>query len=559
MRVRVRVRCPSRPGTVGGGAHTGPVGSTGGRGVVRGAPWAPAVRTSPTVLHLDLDAFYAAVEQRDKPSLRGKPVVVGGTGWRGVVATASYEARAFGVGSAMPTAMARRRAPHAAYLAGRFEAYRAASRAVMALVGELSEVVEPLSLDEAYVDLAPGTTGRGAPVTGHPGAGAVLDVGAVRALAEDFRARVLRATGLAVSVGAGTSKLVAKIASDLDKPDGLRVVPPGTEADLLAPMPVRRLPGVGPVTEERLVRHGYATVGALAAAELVEVVSLVGQAHGAALHAHAHGVDSRPVEAHRESKSVSAEETFPVDLTDRALLGAQVVRLSRRVADRLRREGTSGRTVTLKARRHDFSTLSRSSTTAHPVDDASTIAAAASTLLAGVDVSDGLRLLGVGVSGLSGYAQQDLLAALEEASLDGAGRDSGVEGRVTGGHDGAGLDGPDHDASAGAGDDVQDAAQADAGEGGGTVAGEGSPADDPATREGVAPYGPLPAGQRWRPGQDVVHAEQGPGWVQGSGAGWVTVRFEGPHTPVGPVRSFRVDDEALVLADPPEWTPTHAP
>lgn len=458
-------------------------------------PRAPG-RTAPTVLHLDLDAFFAAVEQRDKPSLRGKPVVVGGTGWRGVVATASYEARVFGVGSAMPTAMARRRAPHAAYLAGRFDAYRAASRAVMALVGELSDVVEPLSLDEAYVDLASG------------GAGAALDVQAVRALAQDFRDRVCAATGLTVSVGAGTSKLVAKIASDLDKPDGLRVVPPGTEAALLAPMPVRRLPGVGPVTEERLVRHGYTTIASLAAAELVEVVSLVGQVHGAALHAHAHGVDTRPVEAHRESKSVSAEETFPVDITDRAVLGAQAARLSRRVAERLQRDGLSGRTVTLKARRYDFSILSRSSTTAHPVDDAGAIAAVAATLLAGVDVSDGLRLLGVGVSGLSDFAQQDLLAALEETVV--------------------------HEV------EVEE------------------PADDQALREGVAPYGPLPAGQQWRPGQDVHHAEQGPGWVQGSGVGWVTVRFEGPHTPVGPVRSFRVDDAALTPADPPEWTPVLA-
>ena len=497
------------PATVGGGAHTGCVVSTGGRGAVRSTPWAPALRTSPTVVHLDLDAFFAAVEQRDKPSLRGKPVVVGGTGWRGVVATASYEARVFGVGSAMPTAMARRRAPHAAYLAGRFEAYRSASRAVMALVGELSEVVEPLSLDEAYVDLAPGPSGT-----------SPLGVEGVRTVAQEFRERVRRTTGLTVSVGAGTSKLVAKIASDLDKPDGLRVVAPGTEADLLAPMPVRRLPGVGPVTEERLVRHGYATVGALAAAELVEVVSLVGQAHGAALHAHAHGVDARPVEARRESKSVSAEETFTVDLTDRALLGAQVVRLARRVAERLQRDGISGRTVTLKARRHDFSVLSRSSTTAHPVDDAATITAAAAALLAGLDVSDGLRLLGVGVSGLSDFAQQDLLAALEESAVE--------EG--SGGREGA----QDDDGAA-------------------TVP------EDPATREGVAPYGPLPTGQRWRPGQDVVHAEQGRGWVQGSGAGWVTVRFEGPHTPVGPVRSFRVDDRALAPADPPEWAPVLAP
>ncbi len=442
------------------------------------------------MLHLDLDAFYAAVEQRDKPSLRGKPVVVGGTGWRGVVATASYEARAFGVGSAMPTSMARRRAPHAAYLAPRFPAYQRASAEVMALVAELAGVaalVEPLSLDEAYVDLAPG----------HPD----LDAQGARALAASFRARVAALTGLTVSVGLGTSKLVAKIASDLDKPDGLRVVAPGEEAAVLAPLPVRRLPGVGPVTEERLVRHGWATVGALARAEPGEVVQLVGQAHGTALHANARGLDARPVVAERESKSVSAEETFSTDVTDRALLQAQVHRLAGRVAERLRRDGLSGRTVTLKVRRYDFTTLGRSSTTAHPVDGAREVAAAASALLAGVDVADGVRLLGVGVSGLTEYAQQDLLAALLAED--------------------------------------EPAAEPDAAD------------EDPAP----APAAPQEApGRSWRPGQDVVHADLGPGWVQGSGVGRVTVRFEGPHTRVGPVRSFAVDDAALTPGDPPSWT-----
>ena len=457
------------------------------------AGWAPptpssgVARSTPSVLHLDLDAFFAAVEQRDKPSLRGKPVVVGGTGWRGVVATASYEARVHGVGSAMPTSMARRRAPHAAYLAPRFVAYQRASAAVMELVAELAGVaalVEPLSLDEAYVDLAPGHSD--------------LDVDGARALAAAFRARVVDRTGLTVSVGLGTSKLVAKIASDLDKPDGLRVVAPGEEAAVLAPLPVRRLPGVGPVTEERLVRHGWATVGALARAELTEVVQLVGQAHGTALHANARGTDPRPVLAERESKSVSAEETFSTDVTDRALLAGQVRRLAGRVAERLHRDGLSGRTVTLKVRRYDFTTLGRSSTTAHPVDDAREIATAASALLAGIDVADGVRLLGVGVSGLTEYAQQDLLAGL----LDGAG-------------------------PAGPAADVEP-----------TAAPEG-PAAEPA--------------RSWRPGQDVVHADLGAGWVQGSGVGRVTVRLEGPHTPVGPVRSFAVDDPALGPADPPVW------
>ncbi len=442
-------------------------------------------------MHLDLDAFYAAVEQRDKPSLRGKPVVVGGTGGRGVVATASYEARAFGVGSAMPTAMARRRAPHAAYLSPRFPAYQRASAQVMALLADLSALVEPLSLDEAYVDLAPG---RGD-----------LDAAGALALAQGLRARITDATGLVASVGLGTSKLVAKIASDLDKPDGLRVVPAGQEAVLLAPMAVRWLPGVGPVTEQRLVRHGCATIGALAAAEPAEVVSLLGQAHGAALHAHAHGVDARAVVAQRESKSVSAEETFAADLTDRRLLDGQVRRLAGRVAERLARDGLSGRTVNLKVRRYDFTTVGRSSTTAHAVDDARSIAAAATALLAGIDVADGVRLIGVGVSGLSDHAQQDLLVELSDHAPAG---------------------GP-----------------------------EGTAGEEPDAVPELVPD----AAPGWRPGQDVVHADHGAGWVQGSGVGRVTVRFEGPHTPVGPVRSFAVDDAALHPGEPPAWRPRDVP
>jgi len=366
-------------------------------------------------------------------------------------------------------------------------------------VTELSALVEPLSLDEAFVDLAPD----------HPG----VDVDVARALAAAFRARVAHQTGLTVSVGIGTSKLVAKIASDLDKPDGLRVVPPGEEAAVLAPLPVRRLPGVGPVTEERLVRHGYRTIGALAAAELPEVVSLVGQAHGAALHANARGLDPRPVVAERESKSVSAEETFSTDLTERRLLEEHVRRLAARVAERLARDGLSGRTVSLKVRRYDFATLGRSSTAAHPVDDARAIAAAASALLAGIDVADGVRLLGVGVSGLTEYAQQDLLAALDggPGAPAGAPLDVGTQ--------------PSDSLAAG-------------------------PTSDPR-----GPESPPPVVPSWRPGQDVVHAQLGPGWVQGSGVGRVTVRFEGPHTPVGPVRSFAVDDEALAPGDPPVWVP----
>ncbi|HEU4489799.1 MAG TPA: DNA polymerase IV, partial [Jiangellales bacterium] len=243
-----------------------------------------AVRLQPSVLHVDLDAFFAAVEQRDKPSLRGRPVVVGGTGPRGVVAAASYEARAFGIRSAMSGAEARARCGHAAFLSGRFAAYRAASDVVMGVLHALSPVVEPQSLDEAFVDL------DAAP------AGPPADDDAVRAVATHLRAEVRRRTGLTASVGAATSKLVAKIASDLAKPDGVVVVRPGTELDLLHPMPVRALWGVGPATADRLARAGARTVGELGRFSEGELVDLLGQAHGQALHRLSRAEDDRPVE-----------------------------------------------------------------------------------------------------------------------------------------------------------------------------------------------------------------------------------------------------------------------
>ncbi|MFP5336530.1 MAG: DNA polymerase IV [Actinomycetes bacterium] len=437
------------------------------------------MRARPEILHVDLDAFFAAVEQRDKPSLRGRPVVVGGVGGRGVVATASYEARAYGVGSAMPTAEARRRCPHAAFLAGRFAAYRVASDVVMGLLRDLSPLVEPVSLDEAYVDLAPTHAG--------------LDAAAVAAVAEDLRRAVREATGLTASVGAATSKLVAKIASDLRKPDALLVVPPGEEAATLAPLPVRRLPGIGPAGEERLRRRGLGTVGDVAALEAADLVELLGQAHGRAVHTAAQGLDDRDVVPEREAKSLSAEETYAVDVTDPRVLTDHVRRLAERVTERLVRHGTSGRTVTLKLRRYDFTTITRSSTLPQPTDAAREIASVATALLSSVDTTDGVRLLGVGVSGLADFAQQDLLAELDP------------------------VDGDD----------------------------DGEAPDAVAT--------PEPATAAWRPGQDVVHAVHGAGWVWGAGLGLVTVRFEGPRTPPGPIRTLRADDPDLAPAEPPAW------
>ncbi len=468
-----------------------------GPGVVDAAAgYRAPVRDTASVLHLDLDAFYAAVEQRDKPSLRGKPVVVGGTGGRGVVATASYEARRYGVRSAMSTREARSRCPHAAFLSGRFEAYRAASRLVMGALREISPLVEPLSLDEAFVDLAAADLPD-------------LSVPTVTAVAEDLRARVHAVTGgLTASVGLASSKFVAKVASDLDKPDGLVVVLPGTEVELLRPMHVSVVPGVGPQTTERLRRGGVHTVADLEALPLDELVRLVGRAHGAGLHDLARAHDDRPVVPEREAKSISAEGTYDTDLTDRRLMEGLLTRQATGVAERLRTQGLSGRTVTIKVRLHDFTTLTRSSTLASPTDDEGVVARTARALLADLDTSGGVRLLGVGVSGLADWVQEELfpdpaLAPAPEPTGD---------------------------------------------------AGEEAPPEDEVDLS--AAY----RGRRvWAPGADVVHDELGRGWVWGSGRGVVTVRFETAESPAGPVRSLAVDDPALHAWRPPEVAAPDSP
>ena len=360
------------------------------------------MRPHASVLHLDLDAFFASVEQRDKPSLRGKPVVVGGVGGRGVVATASYEARKYGVRSAMSTREARARCPHAAFLTGRFHAYRATSDAVMGLLRSVSPLVEPLSLDEAFVDLER---------AGLPD----LEVPTVTAFAQELRARVTEVTeGLTASVGLGTSKFIAKVASDLDKPDGLVVVPPGTESELLRPMHVTVIPGVGPATAERLRRAGIHTVAELESVSLDELVRLVGKAHGTGLFHLARAEDDRSVVPEREAKSVSVEGTYDTDLTDRRLMEGLLARQAGEVATRLRKHGLSGRTVSIKVRLHDFTTLSRSSTLPSPTDSPTAIARTAKGLLTDLDTSGGVRLLGVGVSGLADWIQEDLFGDTTE-------------------------------------------------------------------------------------------------------------------------------------------------
>ncbi|MET9860229.1 DNA polymerase IV [Streptomyces smyrnaeus] len=473
------------------------------------------MRASPTILHLDMDAFFAAVEQASKPSLRGKPVVVGGLGPRGVVSTASYEARRFGVHSAMPTAQARRLAPNAAYLGTRFGLYRAISEVVMELLHELSPLVEPLSLDEAFVDLEAGEALEGT----QGGAEGAREVG------ERLRRDIAAATGLTGSVGLAGSKMLAKIASEQAKPDGLVLIPVGTERDMLAPLSVRTLPGVGPATAEVLRRAGITTVGEVVEAGEDELLRLLGKAHGTSVHAMAHGIDDRPVVAERDAKSVSVEDTYDVDLTDRTRVRLEVERLAGRCVTRLRAAGRSGRTVVIKVRSYDFSTLTRSETLRGPTDDPGVVKEAALRLLDGVDTTAGVRLLGVGVSGLADFTQEDLFAQAQAALSQ--------ETADTGHPEGA-----------------QSPARAEES----PREGEGPVRAEEAAREpGAAveePGAAVPADRRWIPGRDVCHAEYGRGWVQGSGVGKVTVRFEEPDTPPGRVRTFSVDDPELAPAEP---------
>ncbi|WP_327136678.1 DNA polymerase IV [Streptomyces sp. NBC_01340] len=452
------------------------------------------MRTAPTILHLDMDAFFASAEQAAKPSLRGKAVVVGGLGPRGVVATASYEARVFGVHSAMPMAQARRLAPNAAYLVPRFALYREISEQVMGLLRALSPLVEPLSLDEAFVDLEAGE--------------AAWDEASARLAGAKLRVDIRTVTGLTGSVGLAGSKMLAKIASEQAKPDGLVVIEPGTERALLGPMSVRTLPGVGPATGDHLRRAGITTVDEIAEAGEDELVRLLGKAHGHALYAMALAHDERPVVAERETKSVSVEDTYDVDIHDRMRVGLEVQRLADRCVRRLRDAGLSGRTIVLKVRRYDFSTLTRSETLRGPTDDPGVVREAAARLLEAVDTTGGVRLLGVGVSGLADYTQEDLFAqaqaqAQAQAEAEAAAGESAVPER------------PDEEGA-----------------------------------QDTVPEQVPPAERRWPAGHDVRHAEYGHGWVQGSGLGRVTVRFETPYSEPGRVRTFRTDDVALELADP---------
>lgn len=446
------------------------------------------------MLHLDLDAFFAAVEQRDKPSLRGKAVVVGGVGQRGVVATASYEARRFGVRSAMPAHEARRRASHAAFLTPRFTAYRQASDQVMGILRALSPAVEPLSLDEAFVDLALARE----PVE-------LTDTG-LRRLVAEVKDAVDRSTGgLTASVGIGSSKFIAKLATELGKPDGLVVVAPGAEVPLIEPLAVSVIPGVGPVTLEKLQRIGVRTVADLQQVSTLELTQVLGRAHAHGLADLAYARDDRPVEPERETKSISVEDTFEADLVDRPRLSAICERDARQVAARLRTAGLFARTVTVKIRRPDFSIQTRSTTLRSPTDSADAVVGLARGLLEGIDLTGGIRLLGVGVAGLTD-ALQDQLFELEDV-------------------------GPGTSTTAAGTQVVAASEEGDA---------DGDDVSDLTGRQD----------RRWAPGLDVEHEVHGRGWIWGSGLGRVTVRFETWQTGPGPVRTFSTEDPSLIRVEP---------
>jgi len=345
--------------------------------------------------HLDLDAFFAAVEELEHPELRGRPLVVGGDPHgRGVVSTANYAARAFGIHSAMSAAEALRRCPHAVFLRPRHALYRQYSRVVWDTVGEIIPRVERTGIDEGYLDL--GTIAS--------------DFARARGIASAVQTAVRGRTSLTCSLGVGTSKVVCKIGSDRRKPGGLTVVPPGKEAEFLAPLPVRLLPGVGPRAEARLRSSGVETIGALAALGDPELRTLIPGSLGPLLRNRARGIDPRDLDLELEPVSVSAEDTFARDLTDRERLHDEVRRLSVLVAERLRNSGLSGRTVTAKLRYGDFSIRTRSTTLPAAVDEAGVIGDIACGLLdRGLrDRPGALRLVGVGVSGLSPHRQLTL-------------------------------------------------------------------------------------------------------------------------------------------------------
>ncbi len=427
-----------------------------------------------------MDAFFASVEQLTRPTLRGRPVLVGGLGGRGVVAGASYESRVFGARSAMPMHQARRLiGVTAVVLPPRGAVYSVASRRVFRTVRTVMPVVEQLSFDEAF---------------GEPAELA----GATEIEVEEFcallRQRVREETGLIASVGAGSGKQIAKIASGIAKPNGIAVIRRADEARMLDGLAVRKLWGIGPVAEEKLHRLGIDTIGQLAALSDTEVANILGATIGPALHRLARGIDDRPVAERAVAKQISAESTFAVDLTTLEQLRDAIVPIAEHAHERLCRDGRGARTVTVKLKKSDMSTLTRSATLPYATTDAAALAAMARKLLLDPLQIGPIRLVGVGFSGLSSVRQDSLFPDLELEASDA----------------------------------------------------EPSAESAPAERDPVVPS----TSQTWRIGDDVTHREWGHGWVQGAGHGVVTVRFETRGTGPGPARTFASGSDDIAPANP---------
>lgn len=335
------------------------------------------------IMHVDMDAFFASVEQRDDPALQGKPVIVGGKSRRSVVATASYEARAFGVHSAMPLSQARRLCPHGCFVAPRFEAYREASDAIHQVMLHYADAYEPISLDEAFLDIS----GMG---NQYPTLGAIG-----RAIKEEIRSAV----HLTASVGIAPNKFLAKMASDMKKPDGLCIIPYGREREVLAPLPVRRLWGVGEVTEKKLLAAGFRTIADIQEAPPEKLSALLGN-QGTLLKDLSFGIDDRPVVSSRQVKSIGDESTYEYDLTDRSKIDREIAIHSDIVAQRLRRHDLAARTISLKIRFASFKTIMRSLSLEEGTNLQETIDSTCQTLLSRIPLTEGIRLIGVTASNL---------------------------------------------------------------------------------------------------------------------------------------------------------------
>lgn len=447
------------------------------------------------VLHMDMDAFFASVEQLTRPTLRGRPVLVGGIGGRGVVAGCSYEARAYGAHSAMPMVQARRlMPPQAVVVAPRKGIYGPVSRRVFAIVRRHVPVVEQLSVDEAFLEPA-------------ELAGATVDE--VREWAEDLRASIRAETGLPASIGAGAGKQYAKIGSGLAKPNGVAVLPPERHHELFDPLPVGKLWGVGPVSRAKLQAVGVTTIGDFARLPARDVQRLLGKTVGPALQLLAKGVDERPVAERAVAKSISAEYTYPQDLTTAAQVAAAIDRAGEKSVDRLLKDGRGARTVTVKVRLADLSIHTRSETLPYATQDAETLLSVAHRIAFDPGRMGPFRLVGVGLSGLDTTMQSVLFPELD------AGAQVVEESTPAPFEAGAVLAGAIDGDATGA---------------------SGTPGLLPVFRAGDS---------RWAPTADVHHPEYGHGWVQGAGHGVVSVRFESRATGPGRMRTLAEDDPDL--------------